>query len=391
MHSLPGWSSWTTRVSSLNTTQDFAPRGRAGCVPLQLTSRSRKWLVTLFMTYAIALPVAAPSAAIEARLDEEAVDAEVSRGFDLMKRRRVDDALRAFKKADKLAGGESAGALIGLAEAYNHLGAWRNAEKAAERAILAAAGNKYMEAAAYNALGLAHLAGAVKDPDHLDPAERAFRAALERAGDTDPVLNLNLAEALMRQGRDAEGIPLIETYLATDPAGPSAARARSLLDNPRRSRENLVPDFGMATLDGRYVTPGDFSGRAVLLDFWGTWCGPCRTATPSLARLHKKLSGDPFVLVGVSNDATREVVEKYVAENSMDWTQVWDQDGRVGRDAFLVRSYPTYVVLDHEGRVVYRVSGWGDGIRIQLEREVFNAVRKARKATRDGAESKGHD
>ena len=82
----------------------------------------------------------------------------------------------------------------------------------------------------------------------------------------------------------------------------------------------------------------------------------------------------------MSNDSAREVLEQYVDEHAMDWTQVWDRDGSVARDAFLVRSYPTYLVLDHEGRVTYRVSGWGETIRRDLERQVLFAVRKARKA-----------
>jgi thiol-disulfide isomerase/thioredoxin len=328
------------------------------------------------------LPLAGflPPAAVPAERGDDEVRAAITRGHELLERRLTAEAVRAFREADKLAGGSSVAALVGLAQAHLQLGAEGTAEKHARRALAAAGDNVFLQVAAHNVLGIALLAGAGGDADQLAKAEAAFRAALAGAGDTSPVLKLNLAEALMRQGEDAEAAALLEAYLATEPSGPEAARARSLLDDPRRARENVVPAFEMVTLDGRRLTPADFAGRAVLLDFWGTWCAPCRQATPALGRLAKRLEGEPFELVAVSNDAEREVLEKYVAEHAMDWTQVWDRDGSVARDAFLVRSYPTYVVLDHEGRVIYRVSGWGESIRRALERRVHSAVRDARKA-----------
>jgi thiol-disulfide isomerase/thioredoxin len=341
---------------------------------------------SLAIVLLLLVPLVAPPPASAAEGGGDAVDAAIARGYDLLQRRLADDAVRAFREADELAGGTSARALIGLAQAHYQLGAAATAEKTARRALAAAGDDAFFQGAAHNLIGLALLAKAGDDAAKLAAAEAAFRAALERAGATSPVLNLNLAEALMRQGKDAEGVSLLEAYLATDPSGPNAARARSLLDDPRRAREeDLAPDFSMVTLDGRKLTPADFAGRAVLLDFWGTWCAPCRQATPALGRLAKRLAGEPFELVAVSNDAEREVLAAYVEEHGMDWTQVWDRNGSMARDAFLVRSYPTYVVLDHEGRVVYRVSGWGNTIQRSLEREVAAAVRKARKAAADGA------
>lgn len=343
-----------------------------------MTVRGNRSIFGLLLAVLVAAPAAPPAAAAEA--GGEAVEEAIARGQEMLERQRHDEAVRAFRQADKLAGGKSAEALVGLALAFNRLGAWVDSEKAARRALDAAGDDRRIQVAAHNAIGLALLARAGDDRDELAATEAAFRAALTAAGESNPVLKLNLAETLMRQGKDAEAVPLLEAYLATDPRGPDAVRARSLLDDPRRARENLAPDFSMVTLDGRYLTPADFAGRAVLLDFWGTWCPPCREASPALGRLAKRLEGDPFELVGVSNDSTRDVLERYVEEHAMDWTQVWDRDGSVARDAFLVRTYPTYIVMDHEGRVVYRVSGWGETIRRELEAQVHFAVRKARKA-----------
>jgi thiol-disulfide isomerase/thioredoxin len=350
----------------------------------RLARRPPRRLAACVAVLAVAgsLASAAPPAA--AGKGEETVESEIARGNDLLNRRRADEAVRAFKHADKLAGGTSAEALIGLALTYNQLGAWVNAEKAARDALAVSGDDETLRGLSHNVIGLALVARAEDDADELAEAEAAFRAALAAIGEDYPVIGFNLGETLMRQGRDEEAVPLLEAFLATDPRGPNAARARSLLDDPRRARENLVPAFSMVTLDGRYLTPDDFAGRAVLLDFWGTWCPPCREATPALGRLAKRLDGEPFELVGVSNDSSREVLEQYVAEHEMTWTQVWDRTGEVARNSFLVRSYPTYVVLDHEGRVVYRASGWSERMRREIERQVRLAVRAARKAAPDG-------
>ncbi|MEM7481943.1 MAG: redoxin domain-containing protein [Acidobacteriota bacterium] len=337
-------------------------------------------LLTIFLLSLLVAPLSA-EAGDSSSVDEE-IKAELAKGYELLQRRRVDDAVRAFRKADKLGEKAHPEAAVALAIGYQRLQAWVESEKTARRAIELAGADAYLRSAAYKVLGLTLLARASgkKENELLAEAEGSFRAALESAGGEDPVLKLNLAETVMRLGRDEEGIALLEEFLAGDPTGPSAARARSLLDNPDRSREALVPDFAMVTLKGEYLTPDDFAGEVILLDFWGTWCPPCRKATPALGRLAKRHHDEPFRLVGVSNDSSREVLEQYVADHDITWTQVWDQGGQIGRDSFLVKTYPTYVVLDHQGRVVYRVSGWGEYLRKELERRVYSAIRKARKA-----------
>lgn len=188
-------------------------------------------------------------------------------------------------------------------------------------------------------------------------AEKAARRAVAAAGE-DPQLRFRAQETLRL------------VLSARTGAGAAAA--------PERGEG--APAYSMTTLEGRSLTPEHFAGRAVLLDFWGTWCPPCRKAAPALGRLAKRLDGEPFALVGVSTDASRGDLEVFVEQHDMEWTQVWDQSGEVTRDHFRVRVYPTYVLLDHEGREVFRITGWDEGIRRRLERKVQAAVRTAREA-----------
>lgn len=296
------------------------PRALPPCRSPRCTGRRRAVPALLLAAGLLATvpPAGAAAGASPAEAAEPAADpvqAKIARGYDLLERKLTDDALRAFREADELAGGGSAEALIGLARAYHGLGARSSAEKAARRAV--------------NAAG--------DDPKLRFRAQETLRLVLSATAAAG-----SETEADLRPGNGA--------------------------------------GYSMVTLEGRSLTPEHFAGRAVLLDFWGTWCPPCRQAAPALGRLARQLDGEPFELVGVSTDASRGDLEVFIEQHEMEWTQVWDRTGEVTREHFRVRAYPTYVLLDHEGREVFRITGWDEGIRRRLERKVHAAVRTAREA-----------
>jgi hypothetical protein len=96
--------------------------------------------------------------------------------------------------------------------------------------------------------------------------------------------------------------------------------------------------------------------------------------------LHERLADEPFVLVSISNDLDRTVVERFVDSEGMHWPQVWDgADGRlVG--VLDIRAFPTYVLVDHEGNVVFAASGWGPNVEREIETRVAAAVSAAQAA-----------
>lgn len=146
--------------------------------------------------------------------------------------------------------------------------------------------------------------------------------------------------------------------------------------------------LSLTALDGRKVDFGELRGEVVLLDFWAMWCKPCREATPHLERLHRRMEGKPFVLVGVSADRDREALEGYLAEEGLPWPQIWDGSYRLS-EAFGVSSWPTYIVLDHEGRPVSKLTGGGSDHGQLLDREVARHVARARRAARNAEAGAG--
>ena len=119
-----------------------------------------------------------------------------------------------------------------------------------------------------------------------------------------------------------------------------------------------TPAFNLQTLDGKTITSASLKGKVVLLDFWATWCGPCRKALPELKELLQKNTGKPLVLISVSADEDRKALEEFVHANGMSWPQAWDAKGLVIGGVFGVNNLPSYVVINAEGRIAYVMRGW---------------------------------
>ncbi len=136
----------------------------------------------------------------------------------------------------------------------------------------------------------------------------------------------------------------IATLLALFAALLPAARASSIRPIP-------APVWKLKDVDGKVVTSDQFKGKVVVLDFWATWCPPCRTEIPGYIRLQKKYAADGLVIVGVSVDTDGpEVVRKFMKEFGINYPIVMADDAVV--DAFApIQGYPTTFIIDREGRV----------------------------------------
>ena len=292
-----------------------------------------------------------------AQTADEAYETELQKGTDLLRRRRYEEALKSFKRANELRDKKSVDALFGMAQAYFGLEAFKNVVESCDKLI--AGDDKKWVVLAHNLKGIALQAQAEgKNEKKLQEAEAVLRQglALDTAGET-PTLHFNLGFVLMQLNRDAEGVAVMKKYVELDPKGPEAERAMKMIENPRRAREAYAPDFSIITAEGEHITLEDLRGKVVVLDFWGTWCPPCVESIPALRSLHKKFSKEPsFMLIGVSSDTEEGTWRAFTTKEKMIWPQFWDRERRIQR-AFQVRAFPTYIVIDHEGIIRFRTSG----------------------------------
>jgi cytochrome c biogenesis protein CcmG/thiol:disulfide interchange protein DsbE len=130
---------------------------------------------------------------------------------------------------------------------------------------------------------------------------------------------------------------------------------------PELSGEQRGPAPGFALLDlaGRPYSLDEFRGRVVILNFWATWCGPCREELPSLDRLEALHRPAGLRVIAISLDrGSRDSVQRYIESREISMTILHDPGSQAG-DRYGVRLYPTSVVVDRAGRIVARVpSAW---------------------------------
>jgi peroxiredoxin len=130
-------------------------------------------------------------------------------------------------------------------------------------------------------------------------------------------------------------------------------------------------DFVARDLAGRAVKFGELRGKVVLLNFWATWCPPCRKEMPAMERLHQRYKDRGLVVLALSQDqASSREVKAFVDGLELSFPVWQDRDGLVGRQ-YSIRGVPTSYLIGRDGRITYRALGeydWdGDEARRAVE------------------------
>jgi thiol-disulfide isomerase/thioredoxin len=118
----------------------------------------------------------------------------------------------------------------------------------------------------------------------------------------------------------------------------------------------VAAPFEMAALDGSHVTSNEFAGKVVVMNFWATWCGPCKDEMPALERLRKSLDQDKFVLLTVTTDLQRDGIRHFLKNLDVHLPVLFDEDQEVSR-AYMVRALPTTVIISQAGTLLGRAVG----------------------------------
>ena len=115
------------------------------------------------------------------------------------------------------------------------------------------------------------------------------------------------------------------------------------------------------TLDGEQVSLSDFRGKVVVVNVWGSWCGPCRAEAPMLARASRDLAGKGVVFLGIdSRDPSKDAAKAFVRRFDIPYASLYDQQGATllaFRGTLTPNSVPSTVVVDPQGRVAGSVLG----------------------------------
>ncbi len=125
----------------------------------------------------------------------------------------------------------------------------------------------------------------------------------------------------------------------------------------------IAPDISLRDLSGRMVTLEEYRGSVTLLDFWATWCPPCRTSIPGLVRLQEKYGDKGLVILGISLDDPQQFTNKYLLDfrekTRINYT-ILRYDQKVLQDYFGHESpaIPTMILVDRQGKIRDRIVGF---------------------------------
>lgn len=144
-------------------------------------------------------------------------------------------------------------------------------------------------------------------------------------------------------------------FLATLAIWLLSGEVHAQFDKTAWPRSQPTPAIDVVDLTGQRWSPANLKGRVVVLNFWATWCGPCKEEMPSLQALHASDPGKP-VVIGINVKETASTVQRFVTAQRLDFPVVLDPWGEVTRQ-WGVRIYPTTILLGPDGKARWRVVG----------------------------------
>lgn len=118
-----------------------------------------------------------------------------------------------------------------------------------------------------------------------------------------------------------------------------------------------APGFSLKDLDGKVAALSDMKGNVVLIDFWATWCGPCRMEMPEIQKIHDDLKGKGLIVLGIDNETDTEMVKRFLSENEYTYPTLIDPDHKTGGE-YRVSGIPTVYIIDKEGNVAASLVGY---------------------------------
>ncbi len=136
-----------------------------------------------------------------------------------------------------------------------------------------------------------------------------------------------------------------------------------------------APEFAVTTDSGRTVTPSNFGGKLLVLNFWATWCPPCVEEVPSLNELQQKFGGDGLVVLGVSVDRSQQVYRQFLDHAKVGYLTARDPEAGISA-SYGTFKYPETYIIDRSGKVVEKIigapeRGWMDPAMVSRVRSLL--------------------
>ena len=250
---------------------------------------------------------------------------------------------------------EPAAAAVAVAAAPAAEGGAAAAEKTSFDVILANAGQAKLQVvkAVKDITGL----GLKEAKDLVDGAPKAIKEGVKK-NITNPVGVFLFKQTFYNNSTD-ENEALLQQIPANFQNDETIVRIKEMTDKQKKTAVGTqFVDFEMQTPEGKAVKLSDYvgKGKVVLVDFWASWCGPCRREMPNLVETYAKYKGKNFEIVGVSLDQDGAAWKEAIKKLDMTWPQMsdlkfWQSEGA---QLYAVNSIPHTVLIDGSGKIIAR-------------------------------------
>lgn len=272
-------------------------------------------------------------------------------GMDFLKQRDTEAALDNFKKADKQDDGHCRACQEKMIKYGMERRDWKTAETAGQEVVAEAQGPKETALAHYQLAVILQDEGIDRHKDELlTQAHEEISKALA-ASSNFPDAYFSDGLILARLNQDDAAKKQFEQFVAMRPADdPLRQRALRYISDPDMARARMAPAFAVTAANGDRMSLDDLKGKVVLIDFWATWCEPCREALPHVRQIVKRFDGQPLVVLSVNLDEDQQKWKDFISKNEMTWPQYCD-GGFKGPIAtmFGVHAIPQTFTIDADG------------------------------------------
>jgi len=186
------------------------------------------------------------------------------------------------------------------------------------------------------------------------------KAILESSQVTPGPAGLQYVQLLLQEEHFDRATTVLKELVSMDiPESDYAKQQLAQVDTLKNLKVgNKLPHFAGQDLDGAELTPEQYQGKVVLVDFWATWCGPCRAEMPNVVRIYNKYHDQGFDIIGVTLDQANQAdkVRTFTKDHGMPWRQVYDGGGWKAKVAakFGINSIPATFLLDRKGVIRYK-------------------------------------
>ena len=134
-------------------------------------------------------------------------------------------------------------------------------------------------------------------------------------------------------------------------------------------------DFTLKSRDGKNIKLSELRGQVVMINFWASWCGPCRQEMPLLEALHKKYSALGFTLLGVNVEQDSSKANAYLRDISVSFPILFDTKNSVSK-AYKISAMPSTVMVDRDGNLRYLHHGYKPGYEKEYQKQIKSLIRE---------------